>query len=334
VRTPAWLGALALILVSSASSPLRADGPSNTGAVVARVGGRTITAAELERRIAQVPPFQLRSFGKSLDEIRRNFLERVLVREILMSQGAEADKLDERDDVRERIRGVLRTSVLGRIRQEAATGGGVTDEEIKAYYEANPIKFHAPARVAIWRIQLATKAEAKQVLDEVAKEKTPKKWNDIARERSLDKTTSLRGGNLGFVGPDGATAEPGIKVDPSLYAAALAVSDAEMVNEPVKDGDHFSVVWRRQSMKAVDRTIEQESVAIRQILMHQKVEDRVNSVLDRLKKEQVNDLHAELVDVLEIGSTGDVHAARRPGSLPMGRTKATPAPKEGAGGLR
>ncbi len=41
----------------------------------------------LERRLAMVPPFQLRTFGATPTEIKRNFLERVLVREALLAQG-------------------------------------------------------------------------------------------------------------------------------------------------------------------------------------------------------------------------------------------------------
>ncbi len=63
---------------------------ADTSPIVAKVGARTVTAAELERRLAAVPPFQLRTFGNTPDEVKKNFLERVLVREALLSQGAEA----------------------------------------------------------------------------------------------------------------------------------------------------------------------------------------------------------------------------------------------------
>ena len=92
-------------------------------AVVARVGTRTITAADLERRLNNVPPFQLRSFGSTPDEIRRGFLERVLVREALFAQGAEDKGFTERDDVKDRIRGVMRNAMLAKLRGDVVNSG-------------------------------------------------------------------------------------------------------------------------------------------------------------------------------------------------------------------
>ena len=75
---------LAIAATSLPGSVARAD----ASPVVARVGSRVITAADLERRIAGVPIFQLRGFGHTPEEVRKNFLDRVMVREILFSEGA------------------------------------------------------------------------------------------------------------------------------------------------------------------------------------------------------------------------------------------------------
>jgi len=324
------LGLAALAAVSAATS-VRADAPGD--AVVARVGEQVITVRDVERRMAQLPPFQLRTFGKTPEEMRKRFVEEVLVRELLLSQGAAAAGLDARPEVQDRLRGVLRGTLLARLRATTAKESPVTDEEVSAYYEQNRGKFSSPPRVALWRILVATREEADAVLAELKKELSPKRWNDLARERSLDKTTSMRGGNLGFVAPDGSTAEPEVKVNAALIQAADKVKDAELVPEPVQEGERWAVVWRRQSMKAVNRTLEQEAPAIRQVIAHQKAEARVKGLVEQLRKDHLKDYSPDRVDQIEVSAKGEVGPAGQASAKPAGTAKpagaqgATPAPR-------
>lgn len=319
-----------------ASSTAAAPASSGGGAVVARVGKRVITAADLERRIAAVPLFQIRSFGRTPEEIRRNFLERVMVREILFAEGAVEQKLNERQDVQDRIRSILRGMLLGRVRADTAASAPVTPAEVRAYYEENRAKFNAPARVAIWRILVASRDEAAQVIEEVKKDLTPKRWNEIAREKSLDKSTGMRGGNLGFVAPDGTTAESAVRVPTEVVVAAARVKDGELVPEPVKEGDRYAVVWRRQSMRPVARTVEQEDLSIRQILAHKKVEAALKTLLEKVRQERLTELNVELVDQIDITSSGELQPVKRPGTLPASRRPgaARPVPEKGHSGGR
>ncbi|WP_437735933.1 peptidyl-prolyl cis-trans isomerase [Sorangium sp. So ce1335] len=330
-RTVKLLLAAAATAVACAASTglsLRAEAqPAAAGdAVVARVGDKVITAAEVERRIAQIPPFQLQSFGRTPDEIRKNFVSQVLVRELLLAQGAAAQKLTERADVQDRIRGVLRAALLQRIQAEAAASSPVTDEEVRAYYEANRDRFSAPPMVALWRVLVATREEAEAILAELKKDPSPQRFKDIAREKSLDKATHLRGGDLGFVAPDGSTSEPGLKLAPELLEAAARVKDGELVPEPVPEGDRFAVLWRRQSRRPVSRSLEQEAPSIRQILAHGKAEAQVKQLLERLRAQDVSGHAPELVDLVDITSTGDLQPLRRPGTLASSRRPGAPPP--------
>jgi peptidyl-prolyl cis-trans isomerase C len=332
-------GAVALLFATFPGASVNAQAPApppGNPEVVARVGSQVITAGDLERRLASVPTFQLKAFGRSGDEIRRNFLERVLVRELLLSQAAAAEKLDQRADVQDRIRSVLRSIMLGSVRLEIARGAPITDAEVKAYYDKNWSKFHAPPRLAVWRILTASRDEAAAVIEALKKDLSAKRWNELAREKSIDKATAMRSGNLGFVAPDGTTSDPSIKVPVEVMNAAMAVKDGELVSEPVAEGTRFAVVWRRQSMKPVERTLEQEAMAIRQILAHEKVDGAVKSLISKLRETQLSEHHPELVDQVEITSSGDLQPVRRPGTLPTSRrsSAAPPAPVPRSDGLR
>jgi peptidyl-prolyl cis-trans isomerase C len=311
--------AIAFGAATLSGSPVRADAPADT--VVARVGSQVITAGELSRRIQAMPPFQLKMFGKSEEEIKRNFLERVLVRDLLLSQGALEQKVAEDENVQDRVRATLRAVMVQQIRLETLDSP-ITDKDVEQFYKDNLDKFKAPERIAIWRIQVATRDDAVKVLEELKKDGSVKRWNDLARERSLDKATSMRSGNLGYVGPDGKTTEQAIVVDKALLEAVKGLKDAEMGKEPVQEGDRWAVVWRRQTMKAVERPLEMEAPGIRQTLARQRTEERLKTVLEEARKERARDVNLELVDDLSVSAQGDLQAAKRPGVLPARKAPA------------
>jgi peptidyl-prolyl cis-trans isomerase C len=332
---PRILAALALGLLLSAWEGRGAEADPAASVVVAKVGAITITAADLHRRMAGVPPFQLRTFGDTESEIRKNFLEKILVREALFSQGAADRKLDERPAVADKIRGVLRSALVAKIAAEAAVEHPVKPEDVKAYYDANYARYHAPARVALWIITVATQEEANAILEEAKKGATPQRWKEIAAEKSLDKATNLRGGNYGYVAPDGSTNEQGLKVSPAIVAAAAKVKDTELVPSPVADGGRWAVVWRRQTLAAVDRPLEREQGPIRAILRRERAEAKIKELVARLRAQHLTDHDPELLAALEVTTGGELTPVRRPGSLPPGRhVPATPVPAPAPGGPR
>jgi peptidyl-prolyl cis-trans isomerase C len=322
---------IALFATAWQARVVHADVSTDEVTIVARVGARTITAADVSRRIAQLPPFQLRAFGRTPDEVRRAFVDKVMVREALLAQGAVDAKLGDRDEVGERVRGVLRNATLGQVRAEAGSGGPVTDAEVKAYYEANSAKYHAPARIQIWRIQVNKRDDAMAVLADLKKDPSLKHWNELAREKSIDRATNLRSGNLGFVAPDGTTSEAGLKVDPALLAAATHAKDGELLAAPVQEGDRWSVLWRRSLMPAVDRDLATEAPLIKPILVHERGETKTRALIDKLRADHLTDFNPDVLDMLEVSNTGDLQPIRRPGTMQTRRPlPAQPNPTPGS----
>jgi peptidyl-prolyl cis-trans isomerase C len=334
-RPPALLAAIGLGLLLSAWQGKGAEADPADAIVVAKVGAISISAADLARRMASIPPFQLRTFGETEGEIRRGFLERILVREALFAQGGADRKLDALPPVADKIRGVLRNALVAKIRAETIIADPVRPDEIKAYYDKNIARFHAPARVALWIIAVNSREDALAILDEIKKAPTPQRWTDLARERSVDKATSMRGGNLGFVSPDGSTNEPGLRVSRAVLDAAAKVRDTELVPEPVADGDRWIVAWRRQTMGAVNRPLEQEQGSIRQLLRHERTDEKIKEAVARLRKDHLAEHDPEQLALFEVTSGGELTPVRRPGSLPPGKhVNATPVPSPMPGGPR
>jgi peptidyl-prolyl cis-trans isomerase C len=320
---------LALAFAISVLAPAHLASADGDDPVVARVGAIAVTRSDLERRLARVPAIQLATFGNGPAAIRRAFLEKVVVPELLLAQSARKGDVESRPDVRIRVLDAYRTSLIDAIKKESDQTIGPDD--LTRYYAENREKFQTPERINLWRILVKTRDEAKQVLDDVKKPDGEKRWKEIARERSVDKATSERGGNLGFVGPDGQSNEVTVKVEAKLFEAAQKVKDGELVPIAIPEGEAWAVVWRRGSTPAVSRSIEQELGTIRTAVSRQRVETRSKELVERLRKEKVSDVSTDLLGMVDVTSTGDVGPRRRPG---MGKPKAPGKPQPNPSSMR
>ena len=317
VSVAAWLGVVALA---------HADGDA-----VAKVGKNTVTRADFERRLRSIPALQLATFGKSAAEQRRAFLDRVVVPELLFSEAAEADGVTKRPEVRVRLDDALRAAVMADLRREAEREIG--DAEVARYFEENKQKLDVPERIHVHRILVATRDEAESVLAAAKKPGGEREWPKLAREKSIDKATHERSGDLGFLAADGQSHEVTVKAEPELVAAARKVKNGELVPEPVAVDGKFAVIWRRGSTAAVTRTLEQEAAPIRGVLVRQRLEEKAKQLLDGATKSKVTDVHEDLLAWLDEGAKG-APSAKRADAPARASGAANPAPKPGPDGLR
>jgi peptidyl-prolyl cis-trans isomerase C len=336
MRKPAvWMLLLAVLsaVVVVPGAVARAAVPEPGGdAIVARVGAATLTVRELERRLAKVPRFQLATYGRTSAEIRRGFLDKVIVPELLLSQGAAARGLGGKMEVRTRERDVLKSATLRQLRDETERAAAPTDADVRAYYEANRARFDSPARFSIWRILVAGRDEAARILAETKKDPTPKTWNELARTRSLDKATHLRGGNLGFVAETGESSDEKIRVDRALIEAVKGVKDGEMVGQPVPEGSGFAVVWRRGSTPPVHRSLEDEQTSIKRQLARDRAREAQDKLIAALRTKHLKASAPSLLDLIEVNSSGEITAKAKPGRIE--RRPGALAPEPTPRGLR
>jgi peptidyl-prolyl cis-trans isomerase C len=318
----------ATLLLLSAPAVFAADAKP-----IAHVGSEYVSADTLSRRIAKIPDFQRATLGDSPNKLKRQVLDTFIIPDLLYAQEAERLKLGERPAVRNRQREVLRAAVDHQLRQEITAKNPVSLEDIRAYFEANRSRFETPRRVHIWRILSDDEALAKKVIADSKTVDGIQRWSQYARESSLDKATHLRNGDLGFVHPDGDTDTPTLRVDPALFTAADQLKDGELAAEPIKEGLHWAVIWRRGSMKAVNRSLEQEQASIRQVLERQRVEHARDELLAGLRGKYVSAVNEAALDNVVFDGDG---LPARDATLPSGHAPAagSSVPEPGERGTR
>lgn len=330
---PGRIALSAALLAATLLVPPRAVAESDNN-VIATVGDAKLTVADVQRRLRHVPSFQLKTYGKTPGEIRENFVKKVMIPEVLYAQEARRRKLDEIPKVATRIRGALRSTMIKALEVEVQKKDPIAPEQIRIYYRAHKAEFNTPRRIRIWRILVADKAAAEKILEQVKGTEGLQRWSKLARLESQDKATSMRNGNLGFVRPDGRTGTPRVRVDPALFAAANKVKDGQVVPEPVAEGKQWAVVWRRGSMPAVQRTLEDESSSIRHVLWRKRMEAASSGLVAKLEKEHVSGRNDKLLQYVDVSDVGDVGTRERPGLLPRRHPRASSVPKPSEHGLR
>lgn len=304
------------VFVAATGSLLCSVGLAGDGPLA--VGPTTFSAAELQTYVDRIPAFQLKGLGSSPLEIKRAVAEKVAGSE-LFALGAREAGLHERPDVRDRIRSVYVSALLQDIRREAEEAGEVSDEEVRAYYDENKDRFESQQRIKIWQIVVDSPSKVKAVYDVIESDAYAKDpvgtWDELAREHSVDKTTAMRKGNIGFVQPDGSTAHKDVRVPKEMYEAALTVADGEVLKKPLKVGDYFVIIQRRGTMNTPERTLEMEKPTIRGLLSKQKIGARRAALIQALRDQYVEELNPRAVNAIEVTPSGELGQKSRPGTL-------------------
>jgi peptidyl-prolyl cis-trans isomerase C len=294
-------GSAAALAVLSTTAQGATDDPRRLKVAVT-VGDHSVTVGELEDRLAEIPPFQARLFGQTPGEITRAIVDRQIVHDLLLVAGAEKRHLGDRSPAKDQLQRARSTATLRALRatSDMTSPASVSMADVTKYYEDNRAKFDAPERINLWRILCKSNDEATTVLARAKGDLTIPKWNDLAREHSLDKATNFRGGNLGFIGPDGTSNEAGLKVDVALLKAASSVKDGDLVPRAVPEGGGFAFVWRRVTVAATKRSLDEAAPQIRTTIYRERTEGAEKKLIADLRAKYLRDLNTDPLKIVVV----------------------------------
>jgi peptidyl-prolyl cis-trans isomerase C len=323
--------ALALALASATAFAADSAGP------VVSAGPEQADAAAVARAFGRVPAFQLAELGADDAARRHAVIERLLVPELQGAAEARARGLDKQPRTADRIRELYSRAMDAELQRVTAEQQPVTDADVQKYFDEHRERFETPRRIRIWRILVNDAELAKKIIAESQGAGGPARWRNFARDNSLDAATKLRDGDLGFVRPDGSTETPQLRVDPALFAAVDKLGDGQIAPDPLKLQAGLSVVWRRGSLPAISRTVQQEAPAIRTVLTRERVEAARKNLLVELRRQSLKAFDAQLLETLPDAMFAPSEAsARSLPPLPSGSAAAAGAetPKPGERGTR
>lgn len=253
-----------------------------------RVGGVAIPTAEITGALARCSrdaPTLLAS-----DCIERHFVPSWRL-------GVEAaQRHPEGSPVRREIsRGILYERLVESVEVAARASARA---EVPDYLAQHGAEFEKPERLRLFRILLASSEEAIELQKQLGPSADLALFRKFARAHSLDKTTHERGGDLGFIAPDGRSDVEDKQVDPALYRAAQAVPDGAFVPEPVAEarpeGPAFAIVWRRGSLPAQKPSPEEARALAEERLLRARVDTELERLIAAARPQSKPDLLARL----------------------------------------
>lgn len=281
VRT-ASLGVVSLALLLSAcgggtdenGSPLRgeltgtAHATSGGGAVIATYAGKKFTEQDFLDELAKL---NKRSVKALSDPQRRlQFVENYILSSLLYEEGV-AQGFDKDPAVRQQIEDLERRLVIQKVMQEHQSAP-VSDEQVRAYYDANPDEFRTD-RVKASHILVKDEALANELHAKLVE--NPDLFASLAAEYSIDKSNAERGGDLGFFGRGRMVSE--------FEEAAFALPEDGAISEPVKTRFGYHLIMRTGREDGTPKPFDEVKNQIRIRLINEKRREQTEAFLTQLK---------------------------------------------------
>lgn len=160
------------------------------GAVLARFEGQTITAAQFNKKIANLPKeFRAAALRRKKDVVEEMVNERFLAKE------AKKRGIPNQPDVKELMDAAYSKIVIAKlIQEEVDKKVTLGPDEAEKYYETHRDQFMTPLLLRASHILVKTQEEAAEVQKQL---RAGADFEELARKQSLDNT-AIRGGDVGF----------------------------------------------------------------------------------------------------------------------------------------
>jgi len=242
----AALVVMASVAINGANAQDAATQPENP--VVAIVNGQEITQLDLQLAaqdfrdtLAQLPPSeQLMGLVNGIIDIR------------LMARAAEAEKIEDQQEAARRI-AFVRDRALRAEYLRVHVFDAITEEAVKAKYDAEVAGFKPQEQVQASHILVQTEEEAKAIIADLD---NGGDFAAIAKEKSVDLGSGANGGDLGFF-----THERMVK---PFADAAFALEPGTYTKTPVKSDFGFHVILSVAKSMTTPPTFEQRVNALRE----------------------------------------------------------------------
>jgi peptidyl-prolyl cis-trans isomerase C len=260
----ALLAGLAVALGAAAAA---AQDASKEDKVVATVNGHEIRISEVQMAtddiIGQLPDLP--------PKLRFPFVVEYLIERHMLAQLAVKEGVADTEEYKRRL-ALYQAKALRDAYFFQKIRPSVTDEELKAAYDEEAQKLASTERVRARHILVATEKEAESI---AAKLKAGEKFEDLAKQYSLDGSKDF-GGDLGYF------TAPEMVAEFSKATFALKVGE---ISDPVKTDFGWHIIKLEDRKMGAAQPFDQVKPAIRNVLLRKKVQEVINELRKTAKVE-------------------------------------------------
>ena len=239
------------------------------GEVVARYGGGQLTSDELVVELQRLPA---RSRATMDADARQRFIENYVLNDLLYQEGVKQG-LGEDPDIERQVNDLRRRLVVQRVVKKLQDLPPVTDEQVKAYYDANGDKY---STTTIKARHILVKDEAKAHELQAQLKQAPDQFAELAKANSADTASARKGGDLGFFGRG--------RMVPEFEVAAFALKSPGEISEVVKTPYGYHIIQLEERRDGDQRPFDQVKEQIRATLRNEAMQDKTKAYYDQLKQ--------------------------------------------------
>jgi peptidyl-prolyl cis-trans isomerase C len=305
---------------------LTADQAART---LAKVGDHAITLGDFAKALERMDQYdRLRYQSK---ERRRELLEEMIDVQLLAAE-AKRIGLDKDPEAADQLRMILRDALLAQVREGLPTPAQISDQEVRAYFDAHADRFSEPERRRVAAIVMSDKKEAAKVLKEALKVSSIAEWGELFFKHSLT-APKTRGptnaaelaGDLGIVGPMDDAKGGNPKVPDAVRAAAFKLKNVNEIDRELVEVEGRQFIVKLNGVTPAHKRAPTEADrAIRVLLIQEQMAEREQAIEEDLKKQFPIEIDEGALAAIKLptgvdkadhpAGPGGEHEAPRPGA--------------------
>ncbi len=247
--------------------------------VVARIGERVITTAELKGRLHKLPD----KYRELVSANMKKYLDEFVVDELLYQEALRRG-LQRNKDVIEIIEEAKKKILIAKLLKDNVDDEvTVSDEEAMEYYQKHPEEFRTPEIFRASHIMVRTPEEADQAMEMI---KSGVDFAVVAKEKSVD-TSAGNGGDVGYFVAG--------QIDPDFERECVKLSPGG-VSGIIRTRYGYHIIKLTEKKASGIESFDEVKERIRHNLAALEKKKTFNDLVDELKKESKIQIDYEKAD--------------------------------------
>lgn len=241
--------------------------------VLATIGEKEITNYDVESALQSLEPYQAMHFNS--EQGKKQLLDDLVNQELFYMEAKE-NELHNDEEFKKELQRVQENMLKQYAINKVLTSISLTEEEKKAFFEANKDKFNKPETATAKHILVETEEQANDLLNKIKANEVS--FEDAAAEHSTCPSKEA-GGNLGSF--------PRGQMVPEFEEAVFNMEKGEVVG-PVKTQFGYHLIKLEDLNKGGESEYEEVKNEIERTLMYQKQTEVYSKKLNDLRSKYGN----------------------------------------------
>lgn len=241
--------------------------------VLAKVGQKEITNLDVQSAIQGLDPFQAQQF--QTEEGQKYVLEDLINQELLYMYAKE-NNVDQEEEFRNEMKRVEENVLKQYVINKILTNVKLTEEEKKAFYEAQKSSFSRPETASAKHILVDTEEKANEILDKINSGEVS--FEDAATQHSSCPSKDA-GGDLGTFGKG--------QMVPEFEDAVFNMNKGE-VSKPVKTQFGYHLIKLENRNESTIPEYDEVAEEVGKTLLYQKQGEVYQEKLNEVKSKYPN----------------------------------------------